>query len=165
MSALPLPDERFLDAAEGWLGLGDYSSAIEELDHITAEFRTHPEVLLLRLQIYSAAEKWPACVELGEAIVKASPDIPDGWVGRSFALHELKRTAEAFDRLLPAGNKFPKYHVIRYNLACYCTQLNRLDEAELWFKKALAIDGQAVQNSATDDPDLKPLLVRILGRK
>ena len=47
--------------------------------------------------------------------------------------------------------------MIPYNLACYCAQLNRLDEAQIWFKKAMAIDEQIVKREAIDDPDLKPL--------
>ena len=35
MKKLPLPDQRHLDAAEGWLGLGDYLTANEELENIT----------------------------------------------------------------------------------------------------------------------------------
>jgi tetratricopeptide (TPR) repeat protein len=80
-----------------------------------------------------------------------------GWIGRSFALHELKRVQEAFDFLLPAEDKFRKNWTISYNLACYCAQLDRLDEAQIWFKKAMAIDEHLVKRAAIDDPDLKPL--------
>lgn len=157
MKKLPLHDYRFLEAAEGWLGLGDYLSANEELEQITPDFKVHPDVLLVRLQIFWAAEKWEACVQLGAAVVKASPNNAYGWAGRSFALHELKRTQEAFDLLWPAKDKFPENWTIPYNLACYCAQLNRLDEAEKWFKKAMKIDEDQVKSSAIDDPDLKPL--------
>jgi tetratricopeptide (TPR) repeat protein len=69
----------------------------------------------------------------------------------------LKGTQEAYDLLLPAQDKFPKNLTVPYNLACYCSQLNRLDEARDWFKKAMAINEQAVKKMAIDDPDLKPL--------
>jgi len=39
---------------------------------------------------------------------------------KQLALHELKRTQEAFDLLLPAADKFPAPWTIPYNLACYC---------------------------------------------
>ena len=35
MNPLPLPDQQHLNAAEGWLGLGDHLSANEELEQIT----------------------------------------------------------------------------------------------------------------------------------
>ena len=90
-------------------------------------------------------------------IVKLDPNRPFGWIHRSFALHELKRTQEAFDLLLPVANRFSKVWTIPYNLACYCAQLGRLDECQAWFKQAMAIDEQAVKQAAMDDPDLKPL--------
>ncbi len=157
MKELPPHDQRFLDAAEGWLGLGDHLSANEELEQITPELRANPKVLLVRLEIYWTAKKWDACIEIAGAIVKLCPDNPDGWVGRSFALHELKRTEEAYDLLLPVKDKFPKNWSIPYNLACYCAQLNRLEEAEKCFKKAMAIDERTVKREAIDDPDLQPL--------
>ena len=95
-------DERCLDAAEGWLGLGDYQSANEELDQVTPELRVLPEVLLLRLQIYWAANKWSDCVTIADAVMKLEPDNDYAWIGRSFALHEMKQTQEAYDLLLPA---------------------------------------------------------------
>jgi hypothetical protein len=69
----------------------------------------------------------------------------------------LKRTQKAYDFLLPAKDKFPKNLTVPYNLACYCSQLNRLYEAQDWFKKAMAINEQAVKKMAIDDPNFKPL--------
>jgi tetratricopeptide (TPR) repeat protein len=157
MNKLSTQDQHYLDAAEGWLGLGDHLSANEELEQITPELKAHPKVLLVRLQIYWSKKNWEGCVEIAGAVVKLCPDIADGWIGRSYALHELKRTQEAFDLLSLAKNKFPENHTITYNLACYCSQLNRLDEAQDWFKKAMAINEQIVKRMAIDDLDLKPL--------
>jgi tetratricopeptide (TPR) repeat protein len=157
MKKLTHKDQHYLDAAEGWLGLGDHLSAKEELERISPELLAHPKVLAVRLEACWKAKDWEVCVELGEAVVKSSPKNSSGWIGRSFALHELKRTREAYDRLLPAKGKFPKNATIPYNLACYCAQLNRLEEAQVWLRKAMAIDEQTVRSEAIEDPDLKPL--------
>lgn len=154
---LPPPDAHHLQAAEGWLELGDAVSANEELEKITASLRSHPDVLAVRWQIYAHAKKGEACLEIAEAIVKVAPGQADGWIHRSYALHELGRTQEAFDNLLPAAEQFKMSWTIPYNLACYCAQLRRLDESQQWFKKAMAIDEHAVKEAAIDDPDLKPL--------
>ena len=156
MTQLLLHDQRCLDAAEGWIGLGDHVSANEELEQITPSLRTHPQVLLVKWQVFAKTLKWEACVENAESVVKQAPEEAGGWIERSFALHELKRTQEAHDLLLPANDKFPEIWTIPYNLACYCSQLNRFAEAEKWFKAALAIDEEAVKREAIDDPDLKP---------
>jgi tetratricopeptide (TPR) repeat protein len=146
-----------LSAAEGWLGLGDLVSANNELDEITPELRSHPEVLMLRCEIYSKAKKWDYVVAIAEALVKIMPGEQRGWTHRSFALHELNCTQEAFDQLLPAVKLFPKDWLIPYNLSCYCSQLRRFEEAQEWFKKAMAIDEVTVKRTGIDDPDLQPL--------
>jgi tetratricopeptide (TPR) repeat protein len=72
-------------------------------------------------------------------------------------LHELKRTQEALDNLLPVADRFPGVWNIPYNLACYCAQLGRFDEAQDWFKTAMAVDEESVEKSVVYDPDLQPL--------
>lgn len=151
------PDELHFQAAIGWLELGNWLEANEELENITPQMRAHPEVLTLRCEIHGRAEKWEACVGIAEAVVKLDSTRPEGWIHRSFALHVLQRTQEAFDKLLPAAEKFPEVWTVPYNLACYCSQLHRFDEAQQWFKKAMAIDEHTVKRAGIDDPDLKPL--------
>jgi tetratricopeptide (TPR) repeat protein len=96
-------------------------------------------------------------VDIADAIIKLAPDRVNGWIHRSFALHELKRTQEAFDQLVPVADKFSKVWTIPYNLACYCAQLGRLEECKAWFQKAMAIDEHTVKRAPIDDPDLNTL--------
>ena len=42
------PDPMHLKAAAGWIQLGDYDSANDELEKIRADWRAHPDVLELR---------------------------------------------------------------------------------------------------------------------
>ena len=151
------PDSIHLLAAQGWLELGNHLEANEELENITPSLRAHPDVLEIRWHIYANANKWQAAVDIASALVQLVPERSDSWVHRSFALHVLKRTQEAFDNLLPAAARFSKAWEIPYNLACYCAQLGRLDEAQHWFNEAMKIDEKTVQMAGIDDPDLKPL--------
>lgn len=157
MKTLPLPDAHHLRAAHGWLELGNPPEASEELKKIEPKLHTHPEVLELRYAIFRDAKKWDACVDIAAAILTALPGNPHGWILRSFALHELRRTREAFDNLLPAAATFPEVWTIPYNLACYCAQLGEITKSREWFNKALAIDKKTVRHAALDDPDLLPL--------
>jgi tetratricopeptide (TPR) repeat protein len=157
MKELPKRDQLLLRAAEGWLELGSHLEANEELEEITPELRVHPDVLGVRCLVYAKAEKWDACIYISDAIIKLDPERAGAWIHRSFALHELKRTQEAFDKLLPAMDRFSMVWTIPYNLACYCAQLGRLDECREWFKKAMLIDERIVKHQAIDDPDLQPL--------
>ena len=154
---LDWPDSHFLEAAQAWLEWGKHLEANEELENISPEMRAHPDVLELRSEIYFREKLWAYCLEVSDALVQSRPENLTGWIHRSFALHELKRTQQAFDDLRPAAARFPKIWTIPYNLACYCAQLNRLEDAAEWFKQAMARDKETVSMEAIDDEDLKPL--------
>ena len=49
--------------------------------------------------IYASIEKWDYCLEIGSAMVRLDPARFTGWINRSFALHCLKRTKEAYEQL------------------------------------------------------------------
>ena len=152
------PDRFHLNAASGWLGLGDLDSAHDELKQISAPMREHPEVLLAQCEIYYTAEKWNSLLPIAEKLLQHLPKLDFVWINRSYALHELRRTQEAFDALLPAAGKFRKQWLIRYNLACYCSQLGRLKEAMQWLKRAIDLAGKKkIKAMALDDPDFEPL--------
>ena len=97
------------------------------------------------------------------AIINLAPDRADGWIHRSFALHDLQRTQEAFDQLLPVADKFPKIWTIPYNLACYASRLHQFDVAQKWLKQAITVDTKTVQAAAIEDEDLKPLWASLGG--
>src|SRR5689334_8433103 len=107
MKQFPVPDKWHLCAAQGWVGLGDFAQAKEELEKIAPELRTHPEVLDVRLHICFNAKKWDACVDIAAKILELDPNRPEVWIQNSLALYELKRTQEAFDQLLPVAVRFP----------------------------------------------------------
>ena len=164
MKPLPLPDSRHLEAAEGWLELGNWLEANEELERLSPQLRAHPDVLRMRVEIYSAAKKWDFAAEVANALCRMLPEDSFGHVRLAFALHELKRTLEAFDALLPVADKFPELWIIPYNLACYTCQLGRLDEARQWFHRALEVgDKKAIRLNALDDDDLAPLFASPAG--
>lgn len=158
-SHFPNPADKFhVDAASGWIGLGDLDSAREELQQVTPEIRNHPAVLIVQSDLLFAEENWEPLLPVAETLLRQFPKLEFLWINRSYALHELKRTQEAFDALLPAAKKFPKRWLIRYNLACYCSQLGVLDEARQWLQKAIALAGASeIKALALADPDLKPL--------
>jgi tetratricopeptide (TPR) repeat protein len=86
------------------------------------------------------------------------PDNSFGWKHWAYALHELKRTKEAWGVLIPVVDKFPDDYIISYNLACYCCQLGKRKEAFQWLWKAIDLAGKKdIRLMALDDPDLEPL--------
>ena len=162
MKELEFHDRRHLEAAEGWLGLGNQIEAFEELEQISPQLRVHPDVLELRWQIYAKEKKWEACVNIARAIAKLAPSHPNGWFHLAYSLHELKRTKEARHVLIPIVDKFPKEYLMRYNLACYECQLGNLKEALRWLEKTIELaDKNEVKLMALNDHDLEPLWANI----
>lgn len=152
-------DMRLLLAAQGWLELGDWKSAHDELENIQPKMRAYPDVLKMRVDVYSAAKKWDYVIEMAGTLARLLPDHAFGHVRLAYALHVLKRTQEAQDALLPVADKFPAEWVIPYNLACYAAQLGDLIAARDWLAQSfrLADDPKRAKLAALEDPDLAPL--------
>jgi len=108
MKPLEPPDSLHLQAAQGWLELGNPIEAEEELGKVPPQHQAHPAVLEVRWEICAKAKKWDAALEIASALVQVAPDHPLGWVHRSFCLHEAEPPAEARDNLLRVMDKFPE---------------------------------------------------------
>jgi len=153
-----------LDAAEGWLGLGNWKEAELELAQVSESLRGHPEVLQVRYLVESEAKRWEACVEIATALVKAMPEDSFGWINRSYALRRAPGggVQSAYDALRPAAEKLKDLEPVTFNLACYACQLSNLDEARDWLKKCFAMASRhgrlkRRQLEALTEPDLEPL--------
>ena len=125
MKPLPPTARRHLAAAEGWLELGNAHEANEELEKIAPRLRVHPDVLEIRWQIYAAAERWDACLDLAAAVVKLDPNRRSGRYHLATTLHRLGRMAEARDVLLSAVDKLGADSACFYELARLCCLLIR----------------------------------------
>ncbi len=162
MKKLPLQDQRHLDAAEGWLGLGNFLAANEELEQISPGLRAHPQVLELRYQIYSQVGKWDLAAEVAKEMSEMLPDNPWGHFHLAYALHELKKTQEAYDCLIPVIERFPNEWLMLFNLACYSCQLGKMKEAMQCLEKAGDLASKKdIRLMALDDADLEPLWTKI----
>src|SRR5690349_5172401 len=112
MNDLEPPDSFHVSAAVGWFELGNKAEARSELSKLCPEASAHPDVLELKWTLASDLKDWEQCVLLGDRLVESAPERAFGWIHRSYALHELKRTEEAWHRLLPAAEKFPTEFLI-----------------------------------------------------
>lgn len=160
------PDLFRLRAAEGWLELGDAISAHGELEEISPTEKTHPAVLSVRCAIYLKEEKWDLAAGVAKTLTDALPEDPGGWIHLAYATRRKAGGSipQAKAILLSAEPKFPKHYLFPFNLACYCSQLNELAEAERWLRKAIALDEIIVMKLALADPDLKPLRDSLGGK-
>lgn len=158
MDPIEPPDIHNLNAAQGWLELGNVAEAWAELEEILPRWQMHPDVLNLTWNLYAQQKDWPKALAAARQLVARYPDEADGWIHQSYTLHEMKRTAEARDALLKVIGRFPKISVIPYNLACYECQLGRLDAAKRWLALAENAKGKEdFKKMALEDEDLRPL--------
>ena len=158
MDGLEYPDLIYLSAAQGWLELGNGVEASAELDHVSPAAQAHPHVVELRWQLLVKAKDWEGALRLAEELCGLLPESAFVWIHRSYCFHELKRTQEACDSLLPQAERFTEEWLIGYNLACYACQLGRLDEAKDWLKRAgKSGNSRHIRQLAAKDADLKPL--------
>lgn len=158
MAELEFPDLHHVRAAEGWLTLGAYAEAAGELRKLSGPGHGHPDVLDLRWQLAAHQHRWETALEVARLLIQRDPARPSGWIHQSYALHELRRTDEAWEALLAIFPRFPRDSTIAYNLACYACKLGDMGVAREWVQRAIKIRGKAtIRAMAADDPDLEPL--------
>lgn len=158
---LPREDRLHLNAAEGWIGLGDAHEGMGELRQISDANQEMPMVLEVYWSAHAVAKEWESAFAVAEKLVEQEPKSCFGWVHRAFALRRMEGGGieQAWDALLPAAVRFPKEPIVPYNLSCYCAQLNRLDEAKDWMDKAISIGhSEVIKKMAMEDPDLDSLV-------
>ncbi|HEY0456344.1 MAG TPA: tetratricopeptide repeat protein [Verrucomicrobiae bacterium] len=127
-----------------------------------SEGSVHPHVLLVHWEIYFRAGNWQAACQIAESLIVHLPDEAIGWIYRSFALRQMKRTAEAKDELLVAARKFSKDWRIAYNLACYQAELGDIPGAWNWLDRAIEIgDVELIKTEALAEPALERLWAKL----
>jgi hypothetical protein len=160
MRKLEPPDTHYLSAATGWLGLGNLAEAKLELTRISSGQQNHPDVLEVRWAICAHEESWEEGLVIARAEMDSAPNRSSGWLHQAYALRRIPdgSVKKAWEALLPAFDKFPKEPFISYNLSCYACQMQQLEAARVWLKRALFIGGKdKMKQRALEDPDLKPL--------
>jgi tetratricopeptide (TPR) repeat protein len=164
MDSITPPDLHYLNAAQGWLGLGNPTEAKADLNRISPAHATHPDVLAVRWQIHAKLKNWDASYTVAQALVSLAPDRPSSWVYLAFSTRRLPMGGlkKAWKALRPAGDLFPDEMIIPYNLAYYACKMGLMVEAERWLKKAISLDNDhELKKMALQEPGLKPLWPQI----
>ena len=158
------PDSHHLSSAQGWLGLGNWREARDDVQRIDPEQRAHPDVLEVTREIFSLAGKWDMAAETAGAVVTLKPQEPQSWIALAYAVRRKPGGGlEAAKKILAKAQKdFPKEPLIAYNLACYECQLGNQAAATQWLQNALATGhARQIRSMALDDRDLEPLWPQI----
>jgi len=153
---LELEDLKHLGVAQGFCELGMFLDADVELERIDADLRHLPEVLAVRVAIYSGLKKWDLMQSLAKKLAEYEPSNPQWWISWAFATRRAENIEAAKVILLDAAKKHPKEPMIHYNLACYECQLGKLNATKERLERAFKLDRE-LRLIALDDPDLEPL--------
>ncbi len=154
------PTSHYLSAAVGWLGLGNPREARAELEQVSVGLQNHPDVLEVRWQVSAEEKRWYEGLQIARSLLHHAPERASGWLHQAYALRRIPEGGlkQAWEALLPAHEKFPEEPLIPYNLSCYACQMDKLDTAREWLRRALALGGrEEVKKIALADGDLKPL--------
>lgn len=150
------PDQKILDAACGYVELGMYLDANEQLENVDPFNRAAPEILALRVAIYSGLKKWDLMLEISKRLVEFQPNDVQWTVSFAYATRRADSIEAARGILLNAESKFPKEAIIPYNLAFYECRLGNVESAKDYLKRVFESD-RSWRLQALDDADLQPL--------
>jgi len=160
--ALEHPDGIYLNAAVGWIELGNHREAREELSRLRPEAVLHPMVLDVGWQVHAHFEEWQEALSCAKTLCDCLPKDANSWTKQAVSLYRLGRPEDSFALLRPRVVRFPNSFILHYDLACYACQLNKLTEAQEWLKTAFKLGAQLrparnVRSLALSDPDLTVL--------
>ena len=150
------PDQQYWQAAVGYVELGMFQEANDELENIDPFNRAAPEVLAVRLAIYRGLKKWELMQQIAKRLKEFQPDNVQWTISLAYATRRAYSIDVAMEILIDAEAKFPREAAIPYNLACYYCQLGEMKTRQTLSKKAFEIDLDW-RMAALEDEDLRPL--------
>lgn len=149
-------EERLLQPVFGYIELGMYDEAKRELALLPDDLQQKAEAKLAQLELLVETKEWGRGASLACELCRSWPEKSFFWIKWAYCLHELRRTSEARDVILSAPPETQAEPLVRYNLACYESQLGHIDHAKELLSMAIKAD-RGYQAIALDDPDLQPI--------
>lgn len=157
------PNAKRLRAAWGYIELGMFEAANDEVGAIEAVWRGSPDVQRARLEIYRGLEKWELMEIVAVKLLEWNPKKAGHFVNLAYAARRAQSVGKAREILARAAELHPDDATIQFNLACYDAQLGDIDAAKEHLKRATSTEAK-FSAMALDDPDLAPLWDSLGGR-
>src|SRR5271154_2818695 len=138
---MPLESENqnHLEAAHGYVDLGMFLDANEELEKIDPEVRHVPEVLALRLCIYQKLEKWDLMQAVALKLTRYDPADAQWAINLAYATRRSSSIGAAkaiLEDFLKLNGLEPR---VQYTLACYECQLGRVAKAKEYLSEVFTV--------------------------
>lgn len=152
-----IPTGKRLNYAIGYIELGLFDSAREELAAIPPSDSGNPGIILVRIELAMAEGDWHEVTRLGPRATEDDPAEERPWIAWAYALRELQDIRQALEVLLRGELHIKGPTVlVDYNLACYLALLGDLKEARRRLNKVFARE-PSWREEAAADPDLAAL--------
>jgi hypothetical protein len=153
--------ERILSAAQGFIELGMFEDAWDELESLPFdESRVSGPVLDLRVQWCMGQEKWDMGAKIARGGIEKNPECLELYLSGSYCIRRCGGLEEAFEFLVKGHLSGylgqPARGMYWFNLGCYHCQLGRNKEALDCVGQAVEVD-KVFQRLAVEDKDLEPL--------
>jgi tetratricopeptide (TPR) repeat protein len=145
-------------AAEGWIELGSYDEAAEELHNCPPDVKSSVSFVKLWVRIFAAKGRWVEVEQYCELLAKHAPDDPFTIMNQAEAFHRQGRSREAFAvfQMAPVSMKMgPEYF---YAIARVLCALEQYTLALTCVGKAVDLD-ETFRMKALTDPDLERVWV------
>ncbi len=109
------PDQQYWQAAVGYVELGMFQDANDQLEKIDPFNRAAPEVLAVRLAIYRGLKKWELMQQIAKRLKEFEPDNVQWTVSLAYATRRAYSIDVAMEILLDArlANAGPSLHTCR----------------------------------------------------
>ena len=119
-----------IEAAHGFHELGLHHDAWTVLDDLAPDYKAHPLVVLLRLDILIALDRWDDVVALGTGACRQWPIIDGFFLKTATALIELHDHQKAKLLLVAGPDSLQQKAIYWYDLACCQCKTGELEEAK-----------------------------------
>jgi hypothetical protein len=151
---LNLEDQNHLTVAQGYAELKMFLDANDELEMIDAAVRHLPEILAVRVEIYSGLKKWELLRVVAKKLADHDPDEVRWPISLAYATRRTESIEAAKLILLEAVERHPKEPMIHYNLACYDSVMGEVEVAKVRLKHVFKMEPRW-RLKALDEEDLR----------
>lgn len=152
--------QRRIVAAQGYVELGLFSEARQELACLPPALEKRPEVMELAVLCLMGEKQWDEALTTARSLCLAEPSKAGGYIHAAYCLHELGHTRDALDLLAAGPHSLQSEAVYFYNMGCYHACLGDAGAAVDLLEKAFEKDA-TLRLAAKRDRDLTQLRGRL----
>ena len=147
-------------AVEGWIDLGNFAEAAEELHNLPPALKSSEAFCRLWVRIYEATKHWREVEIMCETLLKHAPHDHFAIRHQAEAFHQQGRSREAFSAYQYAPTEFKQGADYFYALGRYLCAIGQPRFAETCIGRAIDCD-PSLKLKALEDPELEKIWLNL----